>query len=579
MKKILAFLFIFFTLVSFASATTYTVNSGTITATTGFTPSGTLSAGDTLIVPHTWTGGLFFNQVNISGGVLAVKNESGYTITITSAVVAGYGNVYFYKSRNITFDGTNGLTPGSQYGFDLSAQTYAIRIWASEGLSIKGCYMHDNTGTNNLVQYQHGVSNADCPKTYATPDGDYVATGLEFSYNKFENSAWMGGYVGTSSTEYGACDGTWDYGNVLDDVSVHHNIFKNLRKRAWQTGRARDENSNGWSFKFYNNNVINPSLNPDDAWAGGLHASGFDEISYIYNNWFDMRGTSPICTQVINADSRKDDADAENEYYIYNNVVWEDKSTSDYGSIAVFSNNSNNRTINNTVIKSLANGGTSYGIYALGGGKVSYNLVVGESGGNSYKIYAPLATAENNATATLISDQYFANAGLGNFRLDYLSPQIDHNTDGLGTADDDYWSVDFDGKSRPLGSYPDPGAFEYSYKIKYASPASGSTGTSVDVVLSWHNPSTEPTVQGYFDKCSEHNPPTTQVITDGANTESYDPPGSLFGNTQYCWRIDLDSVTGDVYTLTTAGVSPPILNRKTTAVKISKGGGGIHIGE
>jgi len=87
------------------------------------------------------------------------------------------------------------------------------------------------------------------------------------------------------------------------------------------------------------------------------------------------------------------------------------------------------------------------------------------------------------------------------------------------------------------------------------SPIDNATDVAVDTMLSWIKDSGD-NVLVYFDKKSEHNPPTTKVIDD-SDEIIYDPPVDLAVDTVYVWRVDTKNengtTTGDQWEFTTIG--------------------------
>ena len=77
--------------------------------------------------------------------------------------------------------------------------------------------------------------------------------------------------------------------------------------------------------------------------------------------------------------------------------------------------------------------------------------------------YSDSCVVAYNSTSQLVSGMYFLDAGSSDYHLTADSPAVD-----AGTLDC-YAATDLDGKSRPIGSRPDCGAYEYR-------PSSGGSG-------------------------------------------------------------------------------------------------------
>jgi len=90
-------------------------------------------------------------------------------------------------------------------------------------------------------------------------------------------------------------------------------------------------------------------------------------------------------------------------------------------------------------------------------------------------------------------------------------------------------------------------------QVSNPSPADDAINIAINTTLSWSKDSGD-NVLVYFDKQSEHDPPTTKVIDDEEAIE-YDPPTDLDNNTIYVWRVDTKNengtTTGDQWGFTT----------------------------
>lgn len=108
---------------------------------------------------------------------------------------------------------------------------------------------------------------------------------------------------------------------------------------------------------------------------------------------------------------------------------------------------------------------------------------------------------------------------------------------------DDIWWINEDSE------YPQLRVFGgiYPTQATAPSPADEAIDVAIGISLSWLKDSGD-NVLVYFDKKSEHDPPTTKVI-DNADFLSYDPVSNLDESTIYVWRVDTKNENG-----TTTGV-------------------------
>jgi len=114
-------------------------------------------------------------------------------------------------------------------------------------------------------------------------------------------------------------------------------------------------------------------------------------------------------------------------------------------------NDENNSIINNTIASS-----GNYGIYNNSDASIlGYNLIAGYVNGACISADGECAEDNNNRSTTSIAGENFADYTGGDFSLTESSPAI-NDSDGTGT----YSATDFDGTTRPVGTYPEPGAFE-----------------------------------------------------------------------------------------------------------------------
>ena len=96
----------------------------------------------------------------------------------------------------------------------------------------------------------------------------------------------------------------------------------------------------------------------------------------------------------------------------------------------------------------------------------------------------------------------------------------------------------------------------YPTQASSPTPVDSGTGIAVSTNLSWTKDFGDE-VYVYFDKQTDHDPPTTKVV-DNVDQASYNPPGDLDPDTTYVWRVDTSDgvliTTGDQWEFTTLAV-------------------------
>ena len=132
-----------------------------------------------------------------------------------------------------------------------------------------------------------------------------------------------------------------------------------------------------------------------------------------------------------------------------------------------------------------------------------------------------------------------------------------------------------------MGDGPDLGAIEYDLAISGVLPVDGGTDFPIAGTITYTVPTAATTLDRYFDiglcaaVCGD-------TLLNGGNEStaltSYDPPGDLVIDTDYCFRIDIDHAggteTGNCYDFETTGGPPPPVGSKTS-ISYSSGGGSI----
>jgi len=105
------------------------------------------------------------------------------------------------------------------------------------------------------------------------------------------------------------------------------------------------------------------------------------------------------------------------------------------------------------------------------------------------------------------------------------------------------------------------------------SPADDAIDVATTIDLSWTKDLGD-TVDVYFDKKNEHNPPITKVVDD-MDVSTYDPPGSLDVETTYVWKVVTRNVVGttdgDVWEFTT-------IKQTVSELSYTRGTRGVNLG-
>ena len=394
--------------------TIYTINNSRVTQTTGFTPSGTLKGGDTLIIPSGWKNHLNISGVfGVSGNPIIITNSSDAKISITEVMtVSPYGSISIVNSRYIVLDGSNYYS--ETYGISMANGYYGIRLYQSEDIEMK-----------------------------------YI----EIMDTKYPGIQWQ--------------KGTWPAFQNVENMIVHNCYIHDTGTEGIYLGSSNFDPTLYPSFKdckIYSNVV------EDTGWDGIQLCGGDEGVNEIYDNHLNGCGhldSAQHChgiflDYVIGS--------------IYNNLVigtycdgiyinWTSPGADVHDNVFVRSgrhginNNSNEvgqKIINNTTIDSNYRAKGGYGIRTTSDrdrGEIRYNLVVGTA--TAGQIRTSYSVNKNNLESNSISDQYFKDVNNDDYRLTSISPARDYSND-LG-----YSLIDYYGNIRPFGIKADAGAIEY----------------------------------------------------------------------------------------------------------------------
>lgn len=395
---------------------TYTINNSTITQTTGFTPSGTLAGGDTLIIPSGWTNHLYFlDVVGASGNDIIITNPSTAKISITEVMTSSpWGSITFIRCRYVVVDGSN--YSSETYGICSQNGYFGARLYESEDIEIEYAEILDTTYA--AMQWQDGTWNA-------TQDVENIKI-----HNCYVHD------IGTEGIYFGNSSFDPALHPSFKDCKIYSNIFENCGWDGIQLGGA-DEGTN----EVYDNYCKNLGTAGATGQTFGI-IMGRSSICDIYQN---------IVINAHNAGIRLGTLTKQCD--IHDNVVID---SGTYG-ISNDSSTAGQTIINNTVVNSDPSIVDYQGIATRAGadlGEIRYNLVVGFV--KAGQISTSYSINQDNLTSNSIPAQYFLDVNNDNVRLTSLSPARDA---GVGAG---YSTTDLDGNTRPYGSTdPDIGAFEY----------------------------------------------------------------------------------------------------------------------
>ena len=416
MKRVLSLLVILFCfLITFpAWAATYTINNSTVTQTTGFTPSGTLAGGDTLLLPASIASVGFEYVTGASGSPITIKNPSDSKATIDS-VSQSVVSLSFKYCRYIIVDGSN--YAAETYGIELSNGYFGIRIMGSSDIEINNIELHDTLHQGILWQ-----------------------------------------------------DGTWTATKDVENIKIHHSYIHDIGREAIYLGNSSfdpDEHPSFKDCKIYSNTI------EDCGWDCIQLGAADQGTNDVYKNYCKNCGTTGTIYQntgiIFNASSTGN---------IYQNMVINayaqgiringsvgltdihDNVVVDSGGYGIHndSNTNGQKITNNTVVNRDTSVVNYQGIVtSVGGdfGEIRYNLVVGT--GKAGTISTSYSTNQDNVTSNSITDMYFADASVGNFQLTTQSPAKDYS------SNPGYSNTDYDNNTRPYKETPaDAGAYEYA---------------------------------------------------------------------------------------------------------------------
>ncbi|MCK5218092.1 right-handed parallel beta-helix repeat-containing protein, partial [bacterium] len=331
---------------------------------------------------------------------------------------------------------------GNNYG----SETYGIRLTGGSS-----CLRLVNTRDVEIAYFElydasHvGIGMSQCWAPWECVDTE-IMENVTIRHNYIHDVGGEGMYLGKSSRTNAP---------KFRDIQVYNNRVENCGWDGIQLGQTIGENNN-----IYNNTVKNTGHGGTNiyCWSTGVH-----QTAPCQGQWFGIV-TNPEnygvniyrnYVQDVYFTAISTHSDSDGPVDIYDNVVW----NAGYRGISVQSGIGLSTVINNTVISSIRGISTKSGDTT---GEIRYNLVIANSSGG---INSDYSTKNDNRTQANIATENFVNAATGDFRLTASSPAKDA---GIGGG---YSTVDIDWNTRPFGSAPDIGAYEYGVNQNQFSPA------------------------------------------------------------------------------------------------------------
>ena len=453
-------LVVLFLLVGPASGATYYVETSDTTVDGDTFCGGTCDATDTIIIRAGARGGLLFQDFDGAGSYITIMNEDNVSNEVVEIDgMAGQGCLSITNCKYIDLRGNN--EPAQEYGIkvinDMTSQTPGT-IWVyGESDHINLSYL-EATCEGSTVVAGNGIFVND-----ANLNAAWIFDTFDIHHNYIHDTRYAGMYLGHN-------DPTGNNKPYIARFTVHDNILNDLG-----TYGMVQKGAGGGPNYFYNNTVNTTGLvsRPElsDDWRAGIRVRTFTS-SYsvdVYNNsvYNTMgagieagKGLHNIYNNFIyNCGTNGTDAWGHglklyigaSGSHVYNNVIVE----SGVDGIRVGSTASGNVSYN-TIINS-TDDGIEYSSPASG--TIQDNLVVG-SGGTA--ITAPSGTLIGNVIDVSFADCAFEDSA--NYNYDFTSST--HATI-IDEGDAPYPAIDFEGRTRPYGSFPDIGAYEYPGSIYY----------------------------------------------------------------------------------------------------------------
>jgi F5/8 type C domain-containing protein/parallel beta helix pectate lyase-like protein len=393
------------------AGTTYTINNSTVTQTTGFTPSGTLAGGDTLIIPSDWTNHLYFlDVVGADGSPITITNPYDAKISITETMTAApWGSISFARCRYMVLDGSN--YSSETYGIYVENGHFGIRLYESEDLEIKYVEV-----TSVGIQWQDGAW-----------DAAEDVENLQLHHCYIHDVSGEGIYFGNSSFAPAIYPS-------FKDCKIYSNIIEDCGWDCIQLGAA-DQGTN----EIYKNYCKNCGTDDVQGQNFGIimnpYSKGDIYQNTVINAYLSGIRISASCGTIN----------------LHDNVVV------DSGTYGISStSNAYHTIINNTVVNRNTDVVDKQGIITKTdgeNGEIRYNFVVGS--GKAGQISTSYPVNQDNLTSNSIADMYFENVDAENFRLTLSSPARDYSNNA------GYSLIDYDGNARPFGTMADAGAFEF----------------------------------------------------------------------------------------------------------------------
>lgn len=540
-------------------------------------------------------------DIGASGNPVII-DFGGFTINANggNGIYLAAGRSYLkFQSGTISGNSNVGVYVDAQSGDITEITLYNLTI---TGFSSHGVYFlvrNDHTlhtvTVDDCTIYSNGGSGIDC--LYGDGDAGVTSTfhTVTFTDNSIhDNGRWgirLQCHVDDTNKQHA-------YGIIIGGSSGHGNDVYDNTGAGIRFYGGTDTSLNKISYNTVYGNCTGDSQTVGGIWLGEVKDATLIEYNNVYNNHSTSIDGVGIYSDVgcddtiirynrISAhtdqqlNSNTDSAgiaigpDAD-DVLVYGNVIFDNWigircGASTTANLKIY----NNTFVNNaraqiklqnslpapTIYNNIGYGG-DYGIWENANNPTEdYNNMYGAGTAN----YQGFSKGANSTEV----DPLFVNLAGDNFELSNASPCIDDGTNTPGVSFDDgikpgsSWTDSVTLLDRDLyGAAWDMGAYECDLFITDASPADEDMGVSVDIDITWTNPTGTNTVDVYFDEDEVSCPPgsPTQVSTGSLET-NYNPPGSLGYDKKCCWRVDIlhagGTQTGVDYEFTTTTEQNP----------------------
>jgi hypothetical protein len=481
-------------LVSFASAATYyvTESMGEKIYPSSFSPAAQL--GDTIIISANRISPIIFENFNgTSEKKYIFTNPPDARVRINSAGATG---IQFRVSDNFILRGNNYAS--ETYGIVIDGYVTSsggVRMWQCSDWEVS--YVEIKNTAGGITQNNNELWPPYVPWTEANSLGNCRVhhNYIHDTFGEFSE----GMYLGKSKDE-----GYPEW----ETLEIDHNKVYQTGSDGIQAGRIKDT---GW-LKIHDNHVEDAGNRNDVNQNFGITISYGGGNVEIYRN------------KVIRA--RKNGIGVFTTAFhgslnISDNVVLDSGIGEDGNGIAV-GTNLPALIISNTVVGATKNGIRATLVSSIG--KIKYNLVIDT---NEAGINTGYTDFSDNRIMPTVSTEFFKDVVNGNFELTENSPAKDA---GIGSG---YSLIDILGVSRPQGSAPDIGAYEYIGDITEPCCGDGTCNgdetcstcptdcgtcpsTNSYTILKTNSP---PTIDGNLNEFSNANPIT--ITNSAGNSATY----------------------------------------------------------